>query len=113
MPQHLIDAVKPVDQQAAQAARNHWNQLTKPQGSLAHLENLAAQLAAEGVSAYPQVVTMHMLLNMRSGGAAINVLSRQVGAALLVTDVGSLSGPTGEQAELPPLAPVISPASPP
>ena len=37
-------------------------------------------VAREGVSAYPQEVTRQMLGNFASGGAAICVLARQVGA---------------------------------
>lgn len=127
----LIASVPPVNADAQAACRAHWDQLTKPQGSLAQLEDLAATLAAiagtpvptpgptavlvfagdhgvaaEGVSAYPQAVTVQMLLNIRAGGAGVNVLSRQAGASLSVVDVGSLGGPEGEVAELPPLGPL-------
>ena len=86
---------------------------TKPLGALGQLENLALQLgliqrsdtlalnqpqmmvfaadhgvASEGVSAFPQAVTMQMVANMLAGGAAINVLARQHGFALHVVDAG-------------------------
>ena len=86
---------------------------TKPLGALGQLEHLALQLgliqqsetlqfaqpqivvfaadhgiAAEGVSAFPQAVTMQMVANMLAGGAAINVLARQHGFALHVVDAG-------------------------
>ena len=89
---------------------------TKPLGALGQLENLALQLgliqrsetlafthpqmvvfaadhgiAAEGVSAFPQTVTMQMVANMLTGGAAINVLARQHGFALHVVDAGVAS----------------------
>ena len=89
---------------------------TKPLGALGQLENLALQLgliqrsealafekpqmlvfaadhgvAVEGVSAYPQAVTMQMVANMLAGGAAINVLARQHGFALQVVDAGVAS----------------------
>lgn len=44
-------------------------------------------VVAEGVSAYPQEVTPQMVLNVLRGGAAINVLSRHVGARVVV-DMG-------------------------
>ena len=86
---------------------------TKPLGALGRLEDLALQLgliqrsespslqdpqivvfaadhgiATEGVSAYPQAVTVQMVGNMLAGGAAINVLARQHGFALQVVDAG-------------------------
>ena len=89
---------------------------TKPLGALGQLENLALQLgmiqrsemlafthpqmvvfaadhgvAAEGVSAFPQTVTLQMVANMLTGGAAINVLARQHGFALQVVDAGVAS----------------------
>src|SRR4030095_14834178 len=45
-------------------------------------------VAAEGVSAYPQVVTAQMVENFLRGGAAVNVLARQAGARLVVADFG-------------------------
>jgi len=87
--------------------------LTKPAGSLGRLEDLAVRLAgitgridpplqaavvftlaadhgvaAEGVSAYPREVTAQMVLNFLRGGAAINVLAREVGARVVVADIG-------------------------
>ena len=89
---------------------------TKPLGALGQLETLALQLgliqrsetlafdtpqmivfaadhgvASEGVSAFPQAVTMQMVANMLGGGAAINVLARQHGFALHVVDAGVAS----------------------
>ena len=89
---------------------------TKPLGALGQLENLALQLgliqrsetlefiqpqmvvfaadhgiAAEGVSAFPQAVTVQMVGNMLAGGAAVNVLARQHGFALHVVDAGVAS----------------------
>jgi len=87
--------------------------LTKPAGSLGVLEHLSVRLAgmtgrmdpplrgavvftlaadhgvaAEGVSAYPREVTAQMVLNFLRGGAAINVLAREVGARVVVADIG-------------------------
>ena len=103
---------------AALAARlqHKIDHKTKPLGALGQLENLALQLgliqrsetlvfdapqmlvfaadhgvATEGVSAFPQAVTMQMVGNMLAGGAAINVLARQHGFALQVVDAGVAS----------------------
>ena len=86
---------------------------TKPLGALGRLESLALQLgliqrsetvvlkqpqmvvfaadpgvADEGVSAFPQAVTVQMVANMLAGGAAVNVFARQHGFALQVVDAG-------------------------
>ena len=90
----------------------HLDNLTKPQGSLGRLEELALRLGvlaggvpaaapvavavfagdhgvtAQGVSAYPSAVTRQMVLNFLSGGAAVNVLARRVNAELWVVDAG-------------------------
>ena len=105
--------ILPLDTQAMQAASERQKQLTKPQGSLGQLEELAVRLggisrqaqprlprkavivlaadhgvATEGVSAYPQAVTAQMVQNFLTGGAAINVLARRAGARVVVADVG-------------------------
>ncbi|MFD2171901.1 nicotinate-nucleotide--dimethylbenzimidazole phosphoribosyltransferase [Tumebacillus lipolyticus] len=97
-----------------QAARERWDFLTKPPGSLGKLEEIGIRLAgiqgtvfpkleqravvvmcgdhgvtAEGVSAFPQEVTGLMIQNFVNGKAAVNVLARQVGCAVHVVDVGS------------------------
>ena len=107
-----------IDQDSAAAARDRQNQLTKPPGSLGRLEAVAIQLAAiqhcerpridpvhisifagdhgvvaEGVSAFPQAVTVEMQRNFVNGGAAISVLSRQLGATLEVINCGTLANP--------------------
>jgi nicotinate-nucleotide--dimethylbenzimidazole phosphoribosyltransferase len=109
-----IAALTPPDGAAAAAASEQLDRLTKPPGSLGRLENLAVQLAAiagvspppvpapaavavfagdhgvvaEGVTPWPQEVTAQMVANFCNGGAAINVLARQVGATVVVVDVG-------------------------
>jgi len=94
--------------------------LTKPPGSLGRLEEVVAWLAqwqgrnppsldrieimvfagnhgvtAQGVSAYPSEVTAQMVANFASGGAAINQLAREAGAALRVVAL-SLEKPTAD-----------------
>ncbi len=108
-----LAAIGPLDQTAMEQARQRQLELTKPPGSLGRLEELSIRLAGiqgrarpqadrktivvmaadhgvtvEGVSAYPAEVTPQMVLNFLSGGAAINVFARQVGAQVLVVDLG-------------------------
>ncbi|HWX58117.1 nicotinate-nucleotide--dimethylbenzimidazole phosphoribosyltransferase [Bradyrhizobium sp.] len=98
------------------AALQRQAELTKPAGSLGRLETLAVELAglqhierpkaarvpiiifagdhgiaAQGVSAYPQQVTIAMMANFSAGGAAISVLARELGATLEVIDAGTLA----------------------
>ena len=109
----VIEMIEPLDEKAIAKAQARQNLLTKPQGSLGRLEELSIQLAgiqgrlipqirhkaiitmagdhgvvAEGVSAYPQEVTSQMVYNFLSGGAGINVIARQVGARIIVVDMG-------------------------
>lgn len=105
--------VHSIDVEAENAARDRQDLLTKPQGALGRLEDVACWFAgrqgnavpdalvpwvcvfagdhgvtAEGISAYPAAVTGEMVRNFARGGAAINVLARQIGATLRVVDVG-------------------------
>lgn len=59
---------------------------------------------AQGVSPWPQEVTAQMVANFCAGGAAINSLADQAGAAVVVVDVGvatELPAMAGVQTELP------------
>ncbi len=110
----LIAQIRPLDEGAMQAARDRQDALTKPRGSLGRLESLSVKVAgitglplpqihhkvvtvmagdhgvvSEGVSAYPQEVTPQMITNFLHGGAAINTLSRHVGARVIVVDMGT------------------------
>lgn len=105
-----------VSRKISDKASRRMDNLTKPKGSLGRLEDLAVKVAgirgkldpslenryslvfagdhgvaAEGVSAYPQEVTVQMLGNFIHEGAAINVLSRCVGSEVVVIDVGVAS----------------------
>ena len=96
-------------------AQRRLDSLTKPKGSLGYLEELAKKfvhitgnrtptlplkkavyvfagdhgVVEEGVSAYPQEVTLQMILNFLAGGAGINAIARQAGADVFVVDVGA------------------------
>lgn len=109
-------SVVAINSEIEQQARAHQDNLTKPRGALGRLEDVACWFAArqgkilpdglkphiavfagdhgvcdEGVSAYPSIVTGEMVKNFARGGAAINVLAKQCGAALSVVDVGVVS----------------------
>jgi nicotinate-nucleotide--dimethylbenzimidazole phosphoribosyltransferase len=98
------------------AAVQRQLQLTKPPGSLGRLEDIAVELSAmqgrlnpsarnvqiavfagdhgvacEGVSAFPQVVTVEMVKNFIRGGAAISVMAKELGAGLTVVNAGTVS----------------------
>jgi len=116
-PSHLHDLVPTVEPTAdaplQQRLQQALDRKTKPPGSLGRLEALALQvglvlrseapalqspqmlvfaadhgIAARGVSAYPQEVTAQMVENMLAGGAAVSVLTRQMGVALTLVDAG-------------------------
>jgi len=119
----LLGAIAPPARDGESAARRHLDSLTKPPGSLGRLEEIALRLAvlrgrtpqvvrpviftfaadhgvvAEGVSAYPQVVTAQMVENFLRGGAAVNVLARQAGARVVVADFG-VASPLGRSPDL-------------
>ena len=105
------------DAKTAHAVAERWDSLTKPRGSLGVLEACVMKLAAiqgsamprvkrqcvyvfcgdhgiteEGVSPYPSVVTREMVKNFVLGGAAINVLCRQLGIQTRIVDSG-VAGP--------------------
>ncbi|WP_404441915.1 nicotinate-nucleotide--dimethylbenzimidazole phosphoribosyltransferase [Sutcliffiella horikoshii] len=105
--------IKPINQMQGEKMEEYLNTLTKPQGSLGAVEEIAIQLAqitgevfpevtppgiivfaadhgvaSEGVSAYPQEVTVQMVHNFLDGGAAINVLGKHIGAKVEIVDIG-------------------------
>lgn len=110
---NTIKMIKPLDKKPMSEARARQGILTKPQGSLGRLEELSIQLAGiqgkpiprfrhkaiitmagdhgvvvEGVGNWPQEVTAQMVTNFLRGGAGINVIARQVGARIIVVDMG-------------------------
>lgn len=103
-----------VSESFRQQALERQNQLTKPPGALGQLEQVAVQLAAlqqrvkpaiqnpqlvvfagdhgvvaQGVSAFPQAVTVAMLSNFVAGGAAVAVLANLHAIGLSVVNCGT------------------------
>lgn len=112
------------DKTYEQKALARQMQLTKPPGSLGRLEALAVTLAShqgsetpsadkvavrifaadhgvteENISAFPQAVTIEMIRNFAGGGAAISVLSKELGADFQVVNAGA-AGPVDGQPDL-------------
>jgi nicotinate-nucleotide--dimethylbenzimidazole phosphoribosyltransferase len=109
-----IAAITPASTEAMAAAEERQSMLTKPRGSLGPLEGLGTRLCgmygecppplpepvaiavfagdhgvhAQGVSPWPQEVTTQMVGNFLAGGAVINAFARQVGAEVVVVDMG-------------------------
>ncbi len=109
----LTRSVGPLSTITMKAAVHRLDLLTKPKGSLGQLEEWAACYCAifgmipppefrpaaivfagdhgvieEGVSAFPSEVTAQMVENFLRGAAAVNTFSKEVGAEVLVVDVG-------------------------
>ena len=108
-----LKQIRPLALSIERVAQERLDSLTKPQGSLGKLEEIARRIAViqgrvppqlgrkllfvfvadhgitqEGVSAYPKDVTAQMTYNFLNGGAAINVLARHHGVETEVVDVG-------------------------
>lgn len=106
------------DETAARQAAERQATLIKPPGALGKLEALVIRLAglqgtampsaeririvlfagdhgvvAEGVSAFPQSVTLAMLRCFAEGGSAISVLARVLDAELEVLNLGTVEDP--------------------
>jgi len=118
-----LKQISPVTLSLASSIQNRLDNLTKPQGSLGKLEEIALRyciargtispvikekhifcfaadhgVTAEKVSAYPPSVTPQMVRNILGGGAAISVLTRYENIKLTVVDIGvadPLDGLTG------------------
>jgi len=124
MKEWYLSPAKEIDAQALADAQTRQAQLTKPQGSLGELEELAVKFAGwqgrttpscknilirvfagdhgvckerfdedgvplANVSAFPQSVTAQMIHNFINGGAAINVLAKQLNADFAVVNMGT------------------------
>lgn len=113
-----VEAIRPTSAEALAAAEAAQERLTKPSGSLGLVEAVGNRLAAiagqcpppvpepaavgvfagdhgvvaQGVTPWPQEVTGQMIANIAGGGAAVNVLARQHGVDILLTDVGVATG---------------------
>lgn len=109
-----VAAIMPASADAMAAAEERQSMLTKPRGSMGPLEDVGTRLCgmygecppplpepvaiavfagdhgvcAQGVSLYPQEVTLQMVGNILAGGAVVNAFSRQVGAEVTVVDIG-------------------------
>jgi nicotinate-nucleotide--dimethylbenzimidazole phosphoribosyltransferase len=114
----IIEQIRAVDKKWIDLAAKNQLQLTKPPGSLGRLEEIANRCVAikeslsitanrprivlfaadhgvceEGVSMYPQEVTLQMVQNFLHGGAAINSFARSLSIDLKVVDVGVATEP--------------------
>ncbi len=124
--QSTIARILPIQKELESTAQAHLDNLTKPQGSLGRLENVAKRLycmqqgstplrfdpmhmftvaadhgiVEEKVSLFPQEVTRQMVMNFLNNGAAINVLCRTAGIELSVVDAGCVGGPFPAHAKL-------------
>ena len=108
-----ISKIGKIDNSLSGETQKRLDNLTKPQGSLGRLEDLAKQVVeitknrnpglkrkviftmagdhgviANNVSAFPQEVTPQMVYNFLNGGAGINVLARHAGARVVIVDMG-------------------------
>ena len=112
----ITQNISGIDSIITQRTQEKLDSLTKPLGSLGRLEELAKQICGitgkenpdlshkviftlagdhgvteEGISAYPKEVTAQMVYNFLKQGAGINVLSKHVGARVVVVDIGVCS----------------------
>ncbi len=115
-----IESIAPQDAEWRERAKARLEKLTMPHWALGRLMDLAVDLAgmtrsmdppvrertivvmagdhgvaAEGVSKYPQEVTLQMLANFAAGGAGVNALSRTSGTHVVVVDMG-VAGDTSD-----------------
>ena len=121
----ILDRIGPADSAAMRRAAARQRTLTKPPGSLGRLEDVSIQVAgilgterpvfrgkavivaagdhgvvAQGVTGYPQAVTVQMVRNFLAGGAAISVMSRRAEVRQIVVDAGLAAGPLPARPDL-------------
>ncbi len=109
-----VAAIAAPDEAARAAARERLDRMTMPRGALGRVGELGVTLAgiagacpppvpepaavavfagdhgvhAQGVTPWPQEVTAQMVANFLAGGAVVNAFARQIGADVIVVDVG-------------------------
>ena len=108
-----IENITELDYHLMERAQERLDDLTKPQGSLGRLEELAKLIIGitkkenpqvknkviftlasdhgvteENLSVYPKEVTSQMVYNFIRGGAGINVLAQHICARVCVVDIG-------------------------
>lgn len=109
----LLETIRPLDENAMESARLHWDAIAKPLHSLGRLEDMIVQLAgicenpvpaprkkavlifcadngivAEGVTQTTQDVTAAVTQNFAKGIASVNALSRICGTEAFPVDIG-------------------------
>jgi nicotinate-nucleotide--dimethylbenzimidazole phosphoribosyltransferase len=114
--QETIRNIKPQNLEVRRQAKAHLDDLTMPHWAMGRLMDLAMDLAgmtdslqpavarravvvmagdhgvaAEGVSKYPQVVTIQQIINFVHGGAGCSAMARVGNARVVVVDMGIAS----------------------
>ena len=109
----LLETIRPLDENAMESARLHWDAIATPLHSLGRLEDMIVQLAgicenpvpaprkkavlifcadngivAEGVTQTTQDVTAAVTQNFAKGIASVNALSRICGTEVFPVDIG-------------------------
>lgn len=113
--EETISLVGDISQDIVDRAQKRQDSLTKPRGAFGRLENLSIRIAGmqsridpvirdkavllfggdhltvyeEGIASAPMDVTVQMMKNfVLTQGAGVNIIAKQVGARVVVTDVG-------------------------
>ncbi len=109
----IIEEIEPINSDIVAKAKEHTAQLVMPPRALGRLHDISERICGiqntltpdvskksvivfagdhgvveEGISAFPQVVTLEMIRCFIKGGAGINAISRFVKADVLVVDMG-------------------------